>query len=139
MATPFGFGRRFASALLFGAVSGAVFLGAGGRLVMRLFALATARPPAFTVLGSLNVLVAGAIAGATGGLVLLVLQRFLPKARLLRGAVFAAACFIVASPGFRPPQPLVFALFGCAFLAYGVALVAAWERFVQGRSLSAMR
>jgi len=136
MATPIGFGRRFAGALLFGAVSGAVFLGAGGRLVMRIFALATARPSAFTFLGSLNVLVAGAIAGATGGLVFLVLQRILPKALWLRGAVFAVACYILAIPGFRPPRPLVFALFGCAFLAYGVALVAAWERFVQGRRLT---
>src|SRR6266702_1893251 len=82
--------------LLLGAATGALFLGAGGRLVMRLFALA----------------------------------RWLPKPPWLRGLTFSAVCYLVAIPGFRPPQPLVFALFAPVFLAYGFTVVMLWGRVV---------
>src|SRR5436309_1865523 len=57
----------------------------------------------------------------------------------LRGVAFAALCYLIATPGFRPRQPLVFALFAPAFFAYGVVLMLAWERFVRNRSLNATR
>ncbi len=90
---------------------------------MRAFALATSRPAAFSVGGTLNVTLAGAITGILGSVLLITLRRLLPARRLLRGLVFAALCYLVASPGFRPPRPLVFALFGALFVAYGVVLV----------------
>ena len=117
-----------ATTLLLGAASGALFLGAGGRLVMRAFALATARPPAFSPGGTLNVILAGAIAGVVGGVLLLLVGRFLPARIWLRGLVFAVLCYVLASPGFRPARPLVFTLFAPAFLAYGFALVTADAR-----------
>jgi len=120
-------------------VSGALFLGVGGRLVMHAFALATAQSAGFTLRGSLNVVFAGAIGGAIGGLVLAAIDRFLPQRRSLRGVVFAALCYLIATPGFRPRRPLVFALFAPAFFAYGVVLMLAWERFVRNRSLNATR
>ncbi len=40
--------------------------------------------------------------------------------------------YLLASPGFRPPRPLVFALFAPAFLAYGVVFLAVWARLVAG-------
>ena len=122
--------RRFSLALLLGAATGALFLGAGGRLVMRLFALATGRFPTFSVHGTLNVVLAGAIAGAVGGLILFAFARWLPERPWLRGLTFSAVCYLVAIPGFRPPQPLVFALFAPAFLAYGFTVVMLWARVV---------
>ena len=125
--------RRFATGLLLGAATGAVFLGVGGRLVMHAFALATARSAGFTLRGSLNVVFAGAVAGAMGGILLALIERFLPRRRWLRAVLFAAACYLIATPGFRPPRPLVFALFAPAFLGYGVVLELGWERFLRAR------
>jgi hypothetical protein len=99
---------------------------------MRGFALATAGGSAFTLRGTLTVVFAGAIAGSVGGLVLLAVDRFLPVRSWLRGLVFAGVCYVLATPGFRPPRPLVFALFGPPFVAYGFALVYA-ERFLARR------
>jgi len=115
--------------MLLGAVTGAAFLGAGGRLIMRLFAFATARPAAFTLRGTLNVTLAGATAGVVGALLLLAVQRFLPTKLWLRALVFAVLCYVLAIPGFRPPVALVFALFAPAFLAYGFTLVMFDRRF----------
>ena len=99
---------------------------------MRVFALATARPGSFTLPGSLNIVFAGAIAGAIGGLLFAVIERFMPRRLWLRGVLFAGICYLLAIPGFRPPQPLVFALFAPAFLGYGVVLALAWERVAGG-------
>ena len=125
--------RRFATAIVVGAATGALCLGVGGRLAMHAFALATAPSAGFTVRGSLNVVFAGAIAGAIGGLLLAVIERFLSPRLWLRGVLFGVVCYVIAIPGFRPPQPLVFALFAPAFLAYGVVIAVTWERFVRGR------
>ena len=122
--------RRLGTSLLLGVATGALFLGAGGRLVMRLFAVATGRFPTFSARGTLTVVFAGAVAGAVGGLVLLALARLLPKRPWLRGLTFGAVCYVIAIPGFRPPQPLVFALFAAAFLAYGFTLTILWARLV---------
>src|SRR2546427_337853 len=101
--------RAAAITLLLGAAIGALCLGLGGRLAMRGFALATARASAFTLRGTLNVMFAGAIAGSLGGVLFLVVGRFLPASIWLRGLVFAGVCYVLATPGFRPPRPLVFA------------------------------
>ena len=97
---------------------------------MFLFALATGRAPVVTLRGSLNVVVAGAIAGAVGGLLLGLTHRFLPTRRWRRGVAFAVLCYLAALPGCRPPTPLVFALFAPFFLAYGMAMVWAHVRLV---------
>lgn len=125
--------RRLATGFVLGMIAGALFLGVGGRLVMRLFALATNRPWAFTLGGSVNVVLAGAIAGGIGGIALATIHRFLPRRLWRRGVLFAVICYLIAIPGFRPPKLLVFALFAPVFLAYGMVLELAWERFGRGR------
>ena len=99
---------------------------------MSLFATASGRPSAFTFGGSMSVVFAGAIAGAVGGLLLALVHRFLRGGLWLRGLAFGVLCYLIAVPGFRPPQPLVFGLFAPLFLAYGVATVWARERWVAG-------
>jgi len=128
--------RRFVTVLAVGAATGALFLGVGGRLVMHAFALATARSGSFTLRGSLNVVFAGAIAGAIGGLLFAVIERFMPQRLRLRGVLFAGLCYLIATPGFRPPQLLVFVLFAPTFLGYGVALALVWERVMRSRRLT---
>jgi len=122
------FFRRFATAVGLGAGIGALLLGVGGRLVMHLFALATAGTGSFTLQGSLSVVFTGAIAGAIGGALLALIDRFLPRRPAMRAAVFVIICYIIATPGFRPPRALVFALFAPLFVVYGALLVMAWER-----------
>src|SRR5213592_3391570 len=86
--------KRFTTAVVAGAATGAVFLGVGGRLAMHAFALATARAAGFTLRGSLNVVFAGAITGAIGGLLLAGIDRFLPRPRGFRALLFAAVCYL---------------------------------------------
>ena len=124
--------RSTSSAILAGAATGSILLGAGGRLAMSVFATATGRPSVFTWSGALNVVIAGGIAGAVGGLVLGLTRRFLRGGFWLRGLEFGIACYLIAIPGFRPPRLLVFGLFAPLFLAYGVATVWAHERLGTG-------
>ena len=114
--------------LTIGTASGALLLGLGGRLVMRLFALASGRPGAFSLRGTLNVVFAGAVAGVIGGALFWAVERWLPRRSLLRGLAFGLLCFAIASPGIRPPQLLTFGLFAPFFLGYGLLLAYAWVR-----------
>jgi hypothetical protein len=123
--------RSLLSALLVGTVTGALLLGVGGRLVMRVFALATGRPSGFSAGGTLSVILSGAIAGFVGGILLFAAARFVPARLPLRGLIFGFLCYVLATPGFRPPQLLVFTLFAPTFLAYGVATVMLYDRFAQ--------
>lgn len=136
MTTVKGLSQRLAKSAVLGAAAGALFLGVGGRVVMRLFAIATNRSPAFSLSGTINVVVAGAIAGGLGALLLVGVERLLPSRRWLRNLTFGALTFIIAIPGFRPPHLLVFILFGVVFLGYGLMLGAVWDRVVWGRPLT---
>jgi len=128
---------RLFTALLVGTATGALFLGVGGRLVMRALALAAGRPPGFSFGGTLSVILSGAIAGFVGGVLLFAAARFVPAVLRFRGLIFGVFCYALATPGFRPPQPLVFALFAPTFLAYGVATVMLYERVARSARGSA--
>ena len=103
-------------------------LGLGGRLVMRLFAVATGRGGAFSVRGTLTVVFAGAVAGLIGGALFWTVDRWLPRRPLPRGLAFGLLCFAIASPGIRPPQFLTFGLFAPFFVGYGLVIASAWAR-----------
>jgi hypothetical protein len=66
-----------------------------------------------------------------GGLVLFAAARFAPALLRFRGLFFGFFCYLLATPGFRPTQLLVFALFAPIFLSYGVAAVMLYERFTR--------
>jgi len=123
--------RSLLAALLVGTATGALLLGVGGRPVMRAFALATGRPPGFSFGGTFSIILSGAIAGFVGGMLLFAAARFVPARLPFRGLIFGLLCYVLATPGFRPPHLLVFALFAPTFLAYGVATVMLHERFAR--------
>jgi len=123
--------RSLLTALMAGTATGALLLGVGGRIVMRAFALATGRPSGFSVGGTFSVILSGAIAGCVGGVLLFAATRFVPAQLRFRGLIFGLLCYALATPGFRPPQLFVFALFAPIFLAYGVATVTLYERFIR--------
>jgi hypothetical protein len=121
------YARGFAKGIGIGALAGALFLGAGGRLAMRLFALSSRPAVVLTLRGTLTVVLAGAIAGAIGGLMLPFAWK-LPRGVLVRGVLFGLICYVLASPGFRPPRPITFLLFAPGFLLYGVCAIMLWNR-----------
>jgi hypothetical protein len=120
--------RRIAMAMIVGAAVGIPTLGLGGRLAMFGFARFTARPTIWTVRGSFTVAMSGALAGSLAALIYVAVDRWLRRARpALRGTVFGALVFGVASPGIRPPWALTFALFAPAFLAFGLIFELCWR------------
>jgi hypothetical protein len=123
---------------LTGALTGALVLGAGGRMGMRLAALIGGRAPVFSWGGSLEVVVAGALYGAAGGLLWVVAARRLGRAACgpaLGTATFAgiglvsdAAQGAAASlPG--PRRVTALALFLLLCVAWGVATDLAARRW----------
>jgi len=88
---------------------GLVVGGIGGRFAMRLIALGQGRTPAFTLRGSLTVVVAGTILGAAVGIVYVYVRRFIPGRGVVRGLVYSLMLQLVGLViGFplplRPPS-----------------------------------
>lgn len=115
---------------LAGALAGALVLGVGGRMVMRLAALIGGRAPVFSWGGTVEVLAAGGLFGAAGGLVWVAVARRLPRriAGPALGAVTFAGVGLVSDaaqgaaaslPGPRRLTALVLFLLLC--VAWGVA------------------
>lgn len=123
---------------LAGALTGALVLGVGGRMAMRLAALIGDRAAGFTWGGSLEVVAAGALYGAAGGLLWVAVARRLGRAMTgpaLGAATFAgiglvsdAAQSAAASlPG--PRRLTALALFLLLCVAWGVATDIAARRW----------
>lgn len=125
--------------LLSGIASGAVVLGVGGRLAMRLVALMASTPTGFTMGGTLEVIGTGTLMGAASGPLYVFLRQVVPSPRLVKGAAFGALLFVclVALPppaarsavsGIGHPLTPILFLFGALFVGYGLALAAVVER-----------
>jgi hypothetical protein len=122
---------RFLRTLFLGAIIGALFLGAGGRLMMRLLALSIDRPASFSLGGSLEVVAYGALLGLGGGLIKFV-SKSVGDGKM--GGVFVGLMTYGLALGTLPDHIaqtaapfadlmwFVHALFGATFLAFGVAL-----------------
>lgn len=119
--------RRATLGAALGGMAGALCLGAGGRVAMWVFAVATGRPPVVTLGGTLTVVAAGAVAGLLGGIPFGLLALRLPESLAWRGLLSGTAWLAVLSPGITPPRPLTFALFAPCFLAYGLLLAVCWR------------
>ena len=104
--------RPLRSALL-----GAIILGIGGRLLMRVIAHMEGRVPVFTPQGSLNVVFMATIAGLLAGLIYHLLRRFVRKP-WLRTLAFITICEIVAWRGVHGLLPRPQAMFLALALVY---------------------
>ena len=125
---------------LAGALTGALVLGVGARMVMRLAALIGGRAPVFSWGGSLEVLAAGALYGAAGGLVWCAIRQRLGRAArvlVLGAATFtgiglvsdAAQSAAASLPGLRRVAAL--ALFFVLCLGWGAATDAVARRWAE--------
>jgi hypothetical protein len=126
-------------ALAVGALAGAVFLGAGTRVAMRGVALIEGRVPVWTISGTLEVMMFGALFGLAFALLWALVGRRIPGDRLVRGLLFGLLATLIASPGLTPRRVSTFVLFVPWFLAYGVAmslLAGALRREARGSSSS---
>ncbi|MEK7830698.1 MAG: hypothetical protein AAB401_06395 [Acidobacteriota bacterium] len=133
--------------LLCGALTGAIVLGFGGRLMMRLISLLTGNPLEFSASGSLEVIAFGAIIGSAAGVVYYLIEKFLPANGWLKGALFGLLLFAVISVAQLPSversaaafanfTALVAALFGLVFMIFGLSLAATMKvagLFVEGQ------
>ena len=131
-AIPARFGRPL-RLVVAGALFGAVLIGAGGRLVMRVLAALNGIAPVFSFGGSMEVVLYGAIVGAVGGVAVAVmstpLRRWPSVGGLALGAIVYAGT-VATLPGhiagtaapFMNMMAAVWSLFGLCFLAWGLAM-----------------
>ena len=120
--------KRWLAGPLVGAAIGLPVLGAGGRVAMRGIALLDGVPGAFTVEGTITVLLLGAANGALGGAIraLLDLGGRLPLAA--RTALFALACLLLTLRGLRPLDAARLGLFLPLVAVYVAAVELTWRR-----------
>jgi hypothetical protein len=117
---------------VFGPVAGAMLglpiLGIGSRIAMRLVAVGTDRPGAFTVEGSLTVIFFGVVAGLAGGAIYAILARFLPRRTTIRSLLFGAIIVLLTVRGVSPASAFTLSLFLPLTVAYATALDVIWRR-----------
>jgi hypothetical protein len=144
-------------ALLANIVSGALVLGLGSRVVMRVIAI-LAGPEhegastgggnivgQITVKGSIGMLVPGAVGGVIAGLMYLVIRQWLPGGLIFRGLSYGVLTLVLFGSfllgdgrDFRFTAPGVqLVMFGALFLIYG--LFASWWAERWGKGLPSQR
>ena len=114
--------RSLQTALTLGAVVGAIFLGAGGRIAMRIFALMEGREPAWTLEGSLAVVLMGAVFGTVGGFLLWLGRRVFRRSPIARGALFWIPLTALFLRGLSPLTSNSLTAFLPFYVAYGVVV-----------------
>jgi hypothetical protein len=114
--------------ILLGALLGTIFLGIGGRIAMRVVAIAGGQPQVWTLLGTMTVILLGAANGALGALIRLTTAALVPGPRWFEAALFGMALALLTIRGLHPVQPLAFALFAPLVAAYAVVLETLWRR-----------
>lgn len=124
--------RRFARSAFLGLLLGALILGIGGRLVMRLTALIANQPGGFSLGGSVEVIATGAFFGLLAGLILPIFGK---RLRRWHAPVLAACVFLLvalssdaargaASTVATPDRWLVLLLFYMLLLMFSFTLLA---------------
>jgi len=122
--------RSLPTALLLGAAVGSVFLGVGGRVAMRIFALLTDRAPGWSFEGSLTVVFMGAVFGMIGGVLLWLGRRFFRTSPLARGALFWIPLSLLYLRVLSPLSTDSLIAFTPFVVLYGVVLYRTWCRRV---------
>jgi hypothetical protein len=131
--------RSLPTALVLGAAIGAVFLGGGGRVAMRVFALMTERTPGWSFGGTVTVIFMGAVFGTIGGLLLWLGRRYFTSSPLARGAMFWIPITLLYLRVLSPLNNDSLIAFTPFVLAYGAVLYRIWcRRFVATWSVRPM-
>jgi hypothetical protein len=121
--------RNWLHGILVGGATGLVVLGVGGRLAMRAIALQERPAAAFTVGGTITVMLLGAASGIAGGLLHVLLFRFLPHFHWLRRTLFAALLILITLRGLSgTASALSVTLFLPLVVVYGIIVAGLLER-----------
>jgi hypothetical protein len=126
------FSRLARSRWVFGPLAGIALglpiLGVGGRVAMRMIAHATNVAPAFSLGGTMTVVLLGAVSGAAGGLIYATLGRLLPNRTVVRSVLFGVILVLLTLRGLSPATTLSLGLFLPLTLLYGALLDYAYRR-----------
>ena len=114
--------RSLPATLTLGAAVGAVFLGVGGRLAMRIIALLEDRGTTWSFEGSLTVVFMGAVFGTIGGLLLWLGRRVFPRTPYARGALFWVLLTALFVLGLTPLSGNKLISFLPFYIAYGLVV-----------------
>jgi hypothetical protein len=114
--------RSLPTTLTLGAAVGAVFLGVGGRLAMRIIALLEDRGTTWSFEGSLTVVVMGAVFGTIGGLLLWLGRRVFPRSPFARGALFWVPLTALFLRGLSPLSENKLISFLPFYIGYGLVV-----------------
>ena len=108
--------------LLWGAGLGALVLGVGGRVAMRVIAEATTGTSGFSLGGTVTVVFLGAVSGAVGGLLLLLARRLLRRWPPAPTVAFWLLLLALTFRGLRPLDQLRLVLFLPLVALFGTLL-----------------
>jgi hypothetical protein len=129
--------RALLTDALVGAVLGAVILGGGGRLAMRLIAITMSAPATLSIGGTLTVIGAGAFSGAAGALLYALshaVGRFVAPGRARVGhLIFALLLGLVTVRGLHGTPPRAAVMFLPVVAAYGVTFTRTATRLRRSR------
>jgi hypothetical protein len=130
-------GSDWIAGLVAGGILGILLLGVGGRLGMRIIALAQGQIPSMTFEGSLTVVLLGAVSGVAIASIFLLSRALFPNRRPLRVAFFWVAVGAIVLRGLRPLTVLNAVVFMPLFVIHGSLLYGYWCRVrCVGRPLS---
>jgi hypothetical protein len=133
---------RIIAGLVSGLIAGFTVLGIGGRITMRLIAMAEGQPPKFTARGTLGVLVVFSIIGIILSVPFATLQGHMRSSNLRKGATFGLLLMLMIVWA-MPLVPLLMgdrieelsfasivarALFSVLFLGYGLTVATVSEQ-----------
>ncbi len=102
---------------------GFVFLGLGGRMVMRIISISNGRPPVFSFEGTIIILIAGGIAGGTAGVIWAILKMCLNKSWVVIGIWYVTLFSFSIILTIPEKSIFVSSLFGFLFIIFGVFVV----------------
>ena len=120
--------RDWVAGIVAGALLGLALLGVGGRIGMRIIALAQGQSAAFSFEGSLTVVLLGAAAGAAVGVIFLLSRTLFPRHRALRTGFFWIVTGTIVARGLNPVSVLNVSVFAPLFVAHGALMYAYWCR-----------
>ena len=116
--------------MILGAATGFVFLGVGGRIAMRWFALHNGQAPGWSVGGTVTVVFMGVVSGVGGAAIRAAAATWLPRRTpdVIGTSIFAIACLLLTLRGLNPVDATKLAFFLPLTVAYGVAFEILWHR-----------